>query len=331
MADTEVLSSPHVLEYPYSRSVGPVIGSFLAGLRDGKVLGVRCGSGAGECVVVPPTEYDPLTGEDSGEMVEVGPGGVVTSWAWVSEPLQGAPLDKPFAWALVRLDGATTAMLHVVDAGSAGAMATGMRVLPRFVEPSARVGSILDLACFVPEGSDSPVRAQPAQPDDLAQPDDPVTTLSTPIRLDYRFSAGISQSRFLRGLVEGVFIGQRCPRCAKVYVPPRGSCPTDGVPTTDDIELSDTGTVTTFCVVNVPFQGQAIELPYVCAQVLLDGANISFMHLIQGIPAAEVRMGLRVRAVWKPPAERGPSLESVLCFEPTGEPDAPYESYEEYL
>ena len=159
----------------------------------------------------------------------------------------------------------------------------------------------------------------------------PVTTLSTPIRLDFEFTPGVAQSRFLRGLERGRFMGQRCPRCGKVYVPSRGSCPTDGVPTTEDVELANVGTVTTYCVVNVPFAGQSIEIPYICAQVLLDGANISFMGLIQEIPADQVRMGMRVEAVWVDPDRLTPSLASVRYFRPNGEPDADYESFKEYL
>jgi uncharacterized OB-fold protein len=159
----------------------------------------------------------------------------------------------------------------------------------------------------------------------------PVTMLATPIRLDYFFSAGIAQSRNLKGLAEGKFIGQRCPKCKQVYVPSRGSCPVDGVPTTEDVVLPNTGTVTTFCVVNVPFAGQSIEIPYTCAQILLDGANLSFMGLIQEIPASEVRMGLRVEAVWVEPEDLGPTMASVKYFRPTGEADADYESYKAYL
>lgn len=158
-----------------------------------------------------------------------------------------------------------------------------------------------------------------------------VTMMESPIHIDYRFTAGLAQSRFLKGLSQGRFLGQRCPRCHKVYVPPRGSCPTDGVPTTDEVELSNRGTVTTYCVVNVPFQGQSIEIPYICAQVLLDGANIAFMGLIQEIPADQIRMGMRVEAVWVPEEELGPSMSSVRYFRPTGEPDADYESFKEYL
>ncbi|HUC37502.1 MAG TPA: OB-fold domain-containing protein [Acidimicrobiales bacterium] len=145
--DDGVLRAPHVLEYEYKRSVGPVIGAFMTGLRDGRILGVVS---AGK-VVVPPTEYDPVTAEDTGELVEVGPGGEVTTWSWASSPLEGQPLERPFAWALVRLDGATTSMLHAVDAGSPDAMSSGMRVTARFRPPAERQGHIRDIECFVPE------------------------------------------------------------------------------------------------------------------------------------------------------------------------------------
>ena len=150
-----------------------------------------------------------------------------------------------------------------------------------------------------------------------------------PIRLDYTYSPGRATSRFLKGVTEGKLLGQRCPVCGNVYIPPRGSCPIDGVATEEEVELSGTGTVTTFCVVNIPFAGQAVECPYVSATILLDGANLGLFHLIQEIPANEVRMGLRVEAVWHD--EKRPTLESIKYFRPTGEPDAPYEDFKEYV
>jgi uncharacterized protein len=145
-----VLHAQHRLEYPYSRSVGPVIGAFFTGLRDGRLLGVR---GSGGKVVVPPTEYDPITGEDVGEMVEVGPGGAIETWAWVSAPLPKHPLDHPFAWALVRLDGADTALLHVIDVDGPEKLERGGRVTARFRPAGERIGAISDLEAFVPEGA----------------------------------------------------------------------------------------------------------------------------------------------------------------------------------
>jgi uncharacterized protein len=143
---SEVLVADHAIEYTYTRSTGPVIGAFLTALRDRRIVGVRTIDGR---VLVPPTEYDPVTSEDLSEMVDVADEGVVTTWAWNDAPRTGQPLDRPFAWALVQLDGADTGLLAAVDAGDAGVMRTGMRVKARWADD--RVGSIRDLVCFEPQ------------------------------------------------------------------------------------------------------------------------------------------------------------------------------------
>lgn len=148
MAESEVLIAPSVVEYPFSRSTGPVIGAFFSALREGFFVGIKGSDGK---VIVPPFEYDPYTSEELTELVEVGSSGEVVTWAWVADPLDGQPLDRPFAWALIRLDGADTPMLHAVDSGSMDKMSTGMRVSAKWRDE--RVGHIHDVECFVPEES----------------------------------------------------------------------------------------------------------------------------------------------------------------------------------
>jgi hypothetical protein len=323
------LSAPLEISFDYTRSLGPVLSQFMAGLAERQILGSR---GADGRVHVPPAEYDPVTFAPPEEFVQVGPAGTVLTWSWQPEPREGQPLGHPFAWALIRLDGADTGMLHAVDAGTAASMQTGMRVRPRWADN--RSGHITDIVCFEPAGQDGPgVETALAESDPVpvvGTEADPGMII-TPVRLHYQHSASAEESRYLRALQEGKVIGQRCPACGKVYVPPRGACPVDGVPTTTDVELPDVGTVTTFCVVNVPFHGQRVPSPYVAASVLLDGADIAFQHLILGCDPAEVRMGMRVRAVWKPREEWGTTSENIDHFEPSGEPDAPYESYAHHL
>ena len=148
MADrTEVLTAPLIIEYPFTRTTGPVVGAFLTGLREQVIVGSKSSDGR---VLVPPMEYDPVTHEATSEVVEVGPAGTVTTWAWVHQPRPKDPLDRPFAWALIRIDGAESALLHAVDAGDIGVMATGMKVAPRW--RAEREGQINDIECFVPEG-----------------------------------------------------------------------------------------------------------------------------------------------------------------------------------
>ena len=333
MTSTEPLIEHHVLEYPggYTRSVGTAISRYLTGLRAGKIIGVRIGDGR---VMVPPTEYDPETGGAIDEYVEVGPAGTVVSWTWVSEPRPDKHhLAKPFAFALVRPDGADVPMVHVVDVASADEMSVGMRVMPRWADE--RVGYVTDLNAWVPMSDGDVASGVKRDATDgstgggVDQSDEPVTGITVPIRLEYEINAGVAASKYLRGMAEGRILGQRAVDSDKVYVPPRGSDPTTGAPTEIEVEVGPNGTVTTFCVTNIPgLSDLAPPVPYVSAQILLDGANTPWLGLVQGISVDDVRMGLRVRAVWDD--DLRPDARCLKWFEPNGEPDAPYESYREY-
>ncbi|MCU1426264.1 MAG: putative nucleic-acid-binding protein containing a Zn-ribbon [Actinomycetia bacterium] len=323
----EPLVADHVLEYPggYTRSVGPVIGRFLTSLRDGRIEGVRLADGR---VLVPPTEYDPLTSNPVGDdWVAVGPRGVVQSWTWVERPRPGKHgLDRPFAFALIRPDGADTAMVHVVDAGSADVMSVGMRVMPRW--RAARVGSITDIEAWVPLADGE--EPQPAPANTAEVEGDTVNGIVVPIRLEYRRSAGVATTRYLLGLKEHKILGERAPSSQEVYAASRGTDPKTGEPTSIVVEVQDRGTITTFCVVNIPgLSPLAPEVPYVSAQILLDGANNTFFGLIRGVPVDDVRMGMRVQAVWAD--ELVADHTSIKWWEPLDEPDASYDSYKGYL
>lgn len=141
----DVLRAPLAIEFPFARTTGPVIGAFFTGLAQHKVVGIKDARGN---VVCPPVEYDPETASPLTELVEVGSEGVVESWSWVANPIDGQPFDRPFAWALVRLDGADTTLLHALDVAEPSAVAVGNRVRIRWAdEPGDGIAAI---ACFEP-------------------------------------------------------------------------------------------------------------------------------------------------------------------------------------
>ena len=312
------LSAPLTLSFDYTRSVGPTLGKFFTALRQRRILGVRGSDGR---VHVPPAEYDPVTYEPLAEMVPVATVGTVQSWTWQPEPLEGQPLDRPFAWALIKLDGADTTLLHAVDAGSPDAISTGTRVHVHWVDEP--VGAITDIAYFAPGEQAEPE----GQPDDR----DPVTMIVTPITLEIQHTASHPESAYLRALQEGKLLGARTGTDGKLYFPAREADPATGLALDNYVELPDKGTVTTFAIINIPFAGQRIKPPYVAAYVLLDGADIPFLHLVTDVDAAEVRMGMRVEAVWRPREEWGLGIDNISHFRPTGEPDADYDTYKHHL
>ena len=178
---------------------------------------------------------------------------------------------------------------------------------------------------------------QPAEADGAVMMDRFVT-------LTYHDRLPPATVRFADALVEGRILGQKCPACGRVYVPPKGYCPLDVVilGPEHELEVSDQGTVTGYTVVApVRYYGQTKTEPFVYASVLLDGASGTIGGQdVSGIPVDQVHAGLRVKAVWKPPAERTTEGQSsrgwgsvegcITSFTPNGEPDAPPEHYREH-
>jgi hypothetical protein len=297
--------------FPYTHSTGPIVGAALGAFADARIVGARCTSCAR--VNVPAREWCELCGGTSGELVDVGPGGIVRVAARATvTPL--SPLPDPFWWVLVRLDGADTDLIHA----SRAAVESGARV--HAVWRDDRIGSIRDIESFEP--------GEPPEPEGVPRADAARTIeiFERNVSLPYTLSAGALMSRFFDDIRERrVIHGVRCTSCRMILVPPSIACPRCWADTDGWIEVADRGTVTTFVLVNVPFHGQQMKLPYVLGRVLLDGADTSFLHIIDVEPS-RARMGMRVRARWRD--ERSGFLnDDVTAFEPTGEPDAPVASF----
>ncbi|MFT5223323.1 MAG: putative OB-fold protein, partial [Glaciecola sp.] len=250
------LVADHVLQFAYTRSTGPVIGAFLTGLRDAKVFGIRAQDGR---IMVPPQEYDPVTSQDLtvDDLVQVSSEGAVTTWSWNPEPRPGQPIQgRGSAWALVLLDGADTPILLALDATGPEHVKTGMRVKVRWAQE--RIGHIGDIVCVTPitEEAEAIVASSAG---DL----EPVTVVTSPVEVALTHKPGPAELIFLRGTQERKLLGRACSKCTKVYLPPRGVCSMCGAAFTDEIvEVGQTGTVATFAIVNVPFAGQEVEIPY---------------------------------------------------------------------
>lgn len=158
-----------------------------------------------------------------------------------------------------------------------------------------------------------------------------VQLVRTPASLTYDFTPGVATTRFLKAIKEKRLVGERCPETDKVYIPPRGVSPVSGLPTTEQVELGTDGTVVSFCIVNLDFTGNAQEIPYVSALILVDGSDIPIYGLVREIPYDQVRPGLRVGPVWVDDAELTTSFENIRWWAPNGEPDVPTEQLADYV
>jgi len=149
-----------------------------------------------------------------------------------------------------------------------------------------------------------------------------VNIMYAPVNLDYTFTASDHTSMFLSAIKEGQFLGSQVKDGSPVYVPPRPVCPETGLPALNMVTLPDTGKVHWFTIVHIPIPHNPIKPPFVVANILLDGADITFLHLISGCENEDIEMGMRVKAVWKPESERTLSPANIHFFAPIDKAEA---------
>ena len=173
---------------------------------------------------------------------------------------------------------------------------------------------------------------------------EPVTEMKQMVALEYAVRPSPLTLDYLGKLRAGRIVGHRCPECELVYVPPRGFCQICVVPTQTpehEVAIADRGTVTSFTVVDpIQYHGQTEREVYALASILLDGASGTLgQQRIADVPLEQVRMGLRVEAVWIPEAERKSDLRdqgamlggSIRHWRPSGEPDTPLSRFQEHI
>ena len=283
------LAAPLNVGFDYTRSTGPVLGRFVNALRERRIEGIRGSDGR---VLVPPVEYDPVTAEEISDFVEVAEDGP-------SSPGPGAPRRRPAAQPALRLGARAPRRRRHLPAPRRGRGEAGEHA-QRDARPDAvgarTRGPIPDIACFRPE--ERRHHADRTRPRRHRGEGDPVSVIITPARLKYtalRRAREPLHARPRRGQAHRPAL----PLVQKVYIPPRGACPTCGVPPRRGRAARHRHRHDVLHRQH-PVPGPAIKLPYVYAHILLDGADIAFLHLVRGMHGQEVRMGMRVEAGVEP-------------------------------
>jgi uncharacterized OB-fold protein len=309
------------ITFPYRRSLGRMMSAFMGALTEKRILGIR----NGKDVLVPPMEWDPQTGDPLPlDLIEVGPAGTVRSFTWVPKPSLQHPLDRPFAFAFIQLDGASTPLLHAVDAGSSSNLRVGARVAPRW--RGKRVGRIDDIVCFVP-GEAALVDGK-----DEGPATEPVTMMDYLASTTYRNPVPAAADRAIEATRQGRLVGQKCPKCGSVFAGGRGYCVLDAIELgpEHEVDLPTVGTITNYVVVTpVQYPGQTETEPFARVFVLVDDTEVVYGYQpVVDLPVDQVRVGRRVRAVFAPGDEgveetgaMGGHFGCLLGWAPNGEPD----------
>jgi len=137
----------------------------------------------------------------------------------------------------------------------------------------------------------------------------------------YSWAAGVAMSRFLNELKKGRIIGRKCSRCARILVPPRMYCEQCFRPTDEWAYVRDTGRIATYSISHVAADASRLKTPLPVGVVEIDGASpgMGILHHLGEVDLSQVKIGMRVQAVWKPSREREGAITDIRYFKPAGE------------
>lgn len=134
----------------------------------------------------------------------------------------------------------------------------------------------------------------------------------------YSWDTGIGIGRYLQGLKEGKILGTHCPHCQRTVVPPRVFCERCFSPIIEWRTLKDTGIVNTFSICHVSWDAKRVQTPYLPAVIEIDGASpgCGIMHLLDEVDPKEIKVGMRVKAVWRRVEQRTGAITDIQYFKP---------------
>ena len=140
-------------------------------------------------------------------------------------------------------------------------------------------------------------------------------------KAQYAWDTGQAMGHYLRELKAGRIVGRECAQCVRVLVPPRMFCEQCFRTTDKWVTVKDTGVVNTFSLCYITWDMRKLKDPEIPAVIEIDGAakGHGIMHKLGDVDPKAVKIGMKVKAVWKPAAEREGSILDIRHWAPDKE------------
>ncbi|MFX1316825.1 MAG: Zn-ribbon domain-containing OB-fold protein [Promethearchaeota archaeon] len=133
------------------------------------------------------------------------------------------------------------------------------------------------------------------------------------IRAEFAFWVGQYMDKFYEALENKKFIGNKCPKCGDVFVPPRKICGKCKITISLDqnwIDLPETGTLLNYTVTYYKVNDRTtrkVKNPQIIGMIQIDGSNTGIIYRLLNVDPDEIEVGMKVRVVWEEKTKGDPS------------------------
>lgn len=286
------------IDLPYTLTPGRATGTFLAEVKNRRIIGSRFGSGR---VVAPAQDFSSIDGEELASFVEAPGTGVLQAFTRVDGSVIG----------FIRLDGCDNDFAHIILAELSD-LSVGQRVTAEWDDGVEN--SVLAIKGFrvTPDAPVGEVKL-------AGITEEPLGVIPYAMKLNYEHAYGPYYGRMFDEIREnGRFMGVRSPGTDAALLPPREIDDVAHTRTGTWKACGETGTIRGCSIINVEVYGQTRQVPYVYAEIVLDGASTRMIHVIEIDSVEEakekIKPGTRVRAVWTK-GERKGRVSDIERFE----------------
>jgi uncharacterized OB-fold protein len=134
-----------------------------------------------------------------------------------------------------------------------------------------------------------------------------------PIKAEFTFWVGRYMDKFYDAFENKKIIGNKCPKCGNVFVPPRKICGTCNVEINFEenwVDLPDTGSLKNFTITHYKVNDRAsrkVKKPQIIGMVQIDGSNTAIVYRLLNLEPEEVKIGMRLKIQWEEKLKGDPS------------------------
>ena len=138
------------------------------------------------------------------------------------------------------------------------------------------------------------------------------------MQADYFYPSGIAGDKFFKHLkINDTFLACKCPKCSKIYCPPRMYCEDcfEEIPDSNWKEVPTVGTVKLFTVAKLNAHGKNLAKPKVVAFINIEGTDDSMLGIINTMDLEKDLIGAKVKAILRPHDKREGTMKDILYWE----------------
>ncbi|MHA1925902.1 MAG: Zn-ribbon domain-containing OB-fold protein [Candidatus Thorarchaeota archaeon] len=134
---------------------------------------------------------------------------------------------------------------------------------------------------------------------------------------DYIYTPGVAGDKFFKALRdEEKLLATHCESCNHTYMPPRMYCERCFSKLDKWVETQPAGVVDTYTLTHEDRDGGKLSEPVLVAFIRIDNTDGGLIHRLGGVEQDSVKIGMKVKAVFKDKAKRTGGLTDIDHFAP---------------